>query len=80
MLLNAEMKLRAGLYRKETRGSHIREDFPKRKDPEWLAWVLCKQEDGKMKCFKKPVPKKWRPDLNLPIDKRYWYALPGEVN
>jgi succinate dehydrogenase/fumarate reductase flavoprotein subunit len=79
MLLNAEMKLRAGLFRTETRGSHIREDHPARKDPEWLAWVLCKEEDGKMKCVKEPIPVKWRPDLSLPMDQRYWYTLPGEV-
>jgi succinate dehydrogenase/fumarate reductase flavoprotein subunit len=78
MLLNAEMKLRAGLFRKETRGSHIREDYPKRKDPDWLAWVLCKEENGKMKCVKKLIPKKWRPDISQSMDKRYWYSLPGE--
>jgi succinate dehydrogenase/fumarate reductase flavoprotein subunit len=79
MLLNAEMKLRAGLFRTETRGSHIREDYPVRRDPEWLAWVVCKDEGGSMKCFKKPVPKKWRPDLSLPMEQRYWYTLPGET-
>lgn len=78
MILNAEMKLRAGLMRKETRGSHIREDYPKRRDSDWLAWVLCKNDNGKMKCIKKPIPKKWRPDLSLPIEQRYWYTLPGE--
>ena len=78
MILNAEMKLRAGLFRTETRGSHIREDYPVRKDPVWLAWVLCKEENGKMTCLKKPISRKWRPDLNLPADQRYWYKLPGE--
>ena len=78
MILNAEMKLRAGLFRTETRGSHIREDYPARKDPGWLAWVVCKEENGKMTCLKKPIPKKWRPDLSLPVDQRYWYKLPGE--
>ncbi len=78
MLLNAEMKLRAGLYRKETRGSHIREDYPTRRDPEWLAWVLCRLENGKIKCSKKPVPKKWRPDPKLKMSQKYWYTLPGE--
>jgi len=32
MLLNAEMKLRAGLFRKESRGTHFREDYPARDD------------------------------------------------
>jgi succinate dehydrogenase/fumarate reductase flavoprotein subunit len=79
MLLNAEMKLRAGLFRTETRGSHIREDYPSRNDPHWLAWVLCREENGKMVCSRKPIPKKWRPNLDLPIDQRYWYSLPGET-
>ena len=35
MLLNAEMKLRAGLFRTESRGTHFREDFPARNDREW---------------------------------------------
>jgi succinate dehydrogenase/fumarate reductase flavoprotein subunit len=39
MLLNAEMKLRAGLAREESRGTHYREDFPFRDDANWLCWV-----------------------------------------
>ena len=39
MVLSAEMKLRASLFRKESRGTHYREDYPVRDDKEWLAWV-----------------------------------------
>jgi succinate dehydrogenase/fumarate reductase flavoprotein subunit len=78
MVLNAEMKLRSSLFRTESRGNHYREDYPQRKDPEWLAWVLLKDENGQMKTSKKPLPKAWWPDLSKPYKKRYAYTFPGE--
>ncbi len=33
MVLNAEMILRASLFRTESRGLHYREDYPRRRDP-----------------------------------------------
>ena len=78
MVLNAEMVLRASLYRTESRGSHFREDFPRRDDPTWLAWVKLRDEQGKMKALKEPVPKKWWPDLSEPYEKRYPSRFPLE--
>jgi len=78
MILNAEMRLRASLLRTESRGCHYREDYPRRDDPNWLAWVLLKEENGRMKAFKKPVPKEWWPDLSKPYEERYPNRLPGE--
>jgi succinate dehydrogenase/fumarate reductase flavoprotein subunit len=78
MIINAEMKLRASLYRTESRGTHYREDYPRRSDPDWLAWVLLKEENGQMKVFKKPIPEKWWPDLKIPYEKRYPTRFPGE--
>ncbi len=78
MVLNAEMRLRASLFRTESRGCHYREDYPRRDDPNWLAWVLLKEEDGQMKVFKKPVPQQWWPDLAQPYEERYPWRLPGE--
>ena len=46
MIDTAEMILRASLARKETRLSHIREDFPERDDANWLIWVLINKGDS----------------------------------
>ena len=79
MVLNAEMKLRASLFREESRGAHFREDIPARNDEDWLAWVIISQEDGKMKCTKRAIPDEWKPDLTLPYEKRYRKRYPGEL-
>ncbi len=79
MVLNAEMRMRASLFRTESRGCHYREDYPRRDDPTWLAWVkLGQDEDGNMKVMKEPIPKEWWPDLSLPYEERYPARFPGE--
>ena len=45
MALEAEMFYRASLERTESRGFHLREDFPERDDERWLKWVIV-QKDG----------------------------------
>jgi succinate dehydrogenase/fumarate reductase flavoprotein subunit len=45
MIDTAEMILRASLARKETRLSHIREDYPNRDDDAWIKWILIKRAD-----------------------------------
>jgi len=78
MVTNAEMRLRASLFRTESRGTHYREDYPHRDDPNWLAWVMIKKEDGHMKLYKKPIPQEWWPDLSKPYNERYPNPFPGE--
>ncbi len=78
MALVAEMKIRASLFRTESRGDHFREDFPRRHDPDWLAWVMLKDEQGEMKLYKDPVPQEWWPDLTKPYEERYGALLPME--
>ena len=78
MVLNAEMRLRASLFRTESRGTHFREDYPRRDDPTWLAWVKLKDEQGEMKVSKEPVPEKWWPDLSKSYEERYPRILPME--
>ena len=78
MALNAEMMLRASLFRTESRGTHFREDYPRRDDPTWLAWVKMKEEQGRMKVWKEQIPKDNWPDLSKSYEERYPYVLPGE--
>ncbi|MBW1914268.1 MAG: FAD-binding protein [Deltaproteobacteria bacterium] len=79
MILNAEMKLRASLFRTESRATHYREDFPARNDDEWLAWVIIKQEAEKMELNKKQLPDDWKPDSGIPYEQRYRNRFPGEL-
>lgn len=78
MVHNAETKLRASLFRTESRGTHYREDYPRREDPDWLAWVMLEQKEGEMRLSKKPVPKEWWPDLAVPYNERYPNRFPGQ--
>ena len=79
MVLNAEMILQASLFRTESRGVHYREDYPRRDDPNWLAWVKIMQDaQGGMKLLKELVPKEWWPDLTKPYEERYPRRFPGE--
>jgi hypothetical protein len=78
MVLNAEMRLRAGLFRTESRGCHYREDFPAR-DDDWLAWVLIREQEGAMLLEKEPIPDEWKPDLSRPYEERYDWRLPNET-
>jgi succinate dehydrogenase/fumarate reductase flavoprotein subunit len=78
VVLIAEMMLRASLFRTESRGTHFREDYPRRDDPNWLAWVKIRKEDGMLTLCKEAIPKKWWPDLTKPYEELYPNAFPLE--
>jgi succinate dehydrogenase/fumarate reductase flavoprotein subunit len=78
MALHAEMILRASIYRTESRGTHFREDYPRRDDPTWLVWVKFREEQGNMKISREPIPGDWWPDLAKPYEERYPRMFPGE--
>lgn len=78
MVLIVEMRLRASLFRTESRGNHFREDYPRRDDPTWLAWVKLRDGQGDMKLYKEQIPQKWWPDLTIPYEERYSRILPME--
>lgn len=79
MLLNAEMKLRAGIFRTESRGTHFREDYPARNDAEWLCWVLLRKDQGdEMTLSKHMFPKEWHANPTVPYRERYPRPYPGE--
>ena len=48
--------LRASLLRTETRGSHYREDYPKRDDINWLKWIRVNHQDDCTRFEYDPVP------------------------
>ena len=79
MIYNAEAKLRTSLYREESRGTHYREDFPNRNDPDWLAWISLQRDGDQMKLWKRPIPEKWWPDLSQPYEQLYAARMPGET-
>jgi succinate dehydrogenase/fumarate reductase flavoprotein subunit len=79
MLFNAEMKLVAGLERKESRGTHYREDFPYRDDKNFLAWVkLFLDAEGNVQSKLHPIPEKWHPPVSMNYRDKYQFVYPGE--
>lgn len=82
MALNAEMILRASLFRTESRGWHFREDFPTENDEQWLAWGRLWQGKNGMEQDKVNVPEGWRPQGDPGYRKRWlaWeqWPQPGE--
>lgn len=78
-ILSAEMKLRAGLERCESRGNTYRTDFPYRDDEKFLCYItIQKNAEGKMTINRVPMPEEWTGDKTLPYEKRYGFYYPGE--
>ncbi|MGD8388903.1 MAG: FAD-binding protein [Desulfobacteraceae bacterium] len=56
MVACGELFLRAALARTESRGSHLREDFPNTDNVNWLKWILLRQEQGEVKVSLEEIP------------------------
>jgi succinate dehydrogenase/fumarate reductase flavoprotein subunit len=78
LVLGAQIVLKTCLFRTESRRMNYREDYPRRVDPDWLAWIRIRNEDGEIKLSKVPIPDKWWPDLSRPYEERYPVRFPGE--
>jgi succinate dehydrogenase/fumarate reductase flavoprotein subunit len=55
MLLVAETIARCALMRKESRGAHFLEEYPQRRDDEWLRHTSITVNDGKLEFSNEPV-------------------------
>lgn len=56
MVMCAEMFYRTSLLRKESRGWHLREDYPDRNDAEYLKWFFVQDQGGDMTVTSVPLP------------------------
>jgi fumarate reductase (CoM/CoB) subunit A len=55
MLDLSEIIARAALMRNETRGHHVRVDYPEKDDKNWLRHIVVRKEGGRMKLWTEPV-------------------------
>ena len=78
IVLHAEMKLRVSMFRKESRWTHYRIDYPLRDDKNWLCWIKILEKDGDMEFIKVPIPEELRPDPKEPYIYRYPHQFPNE--
>ena len=65
MAVSGEIMMIAAKARNETRGFHIREDYPYRDDKNWLRWTIVRKIDGKTVVSAEDIPidiYKYRPD------------------
>ncbi len=56
MVKCAEMFLVAALRRTESRGSHLREDYPETDNVNWLKWILLGQREGRLTVDTEDIP------------------------
>lgn len=74
------MKVKANLFRTESRGLHYRSDYAFRNDEEWLCHVgVSLDENGEVVCRKIDIPDSWKGDTSKKHEERYLVLFPGEA-
>lgn len=74
MIDTAEVILRASLVRRESRLSHLREDYPNRDDTNWVKWVLIQEKENRPRLWTEPIPTPLvplKPDDRKRIERRH---------
>ena len=55
MVETARLMLEASLLRRESRMSHMREDYPDRDDESWLKWILIDKGRAGPRLWTEPI-------------------------
>lgn len=72
MLLVSEMVCKAARLRRESRGSHYREDFPERDDANWLRVILVRKENEQMHFDTIALDPDWKEDKSKDLFEYNW--------
>ncbi len=65
MIVLARIITRCALERRESRGSHVRTDYPKRDDARWLKTIVVKKDGEEFALHTDPIEHAWR-DIESP--------------
>ena len=67
MVETARLMLEASLLRRESRMSHMREDYPDRDDATWLKWILIEKEREGPRLWTQPIATPLVPPPGSPV-------------